>query len=59
MSEKSERAKEMAEEVETKGIYIAVALLFAADAAGVFAASIPVVLFVALFLIAVGIDAFN
>ena len=60
---KSELAKErlegLATEVQTKAIYVAVALLFVADAAGVFAASIPAVIFVALFLVAVGIDAYT
>jgi hypothetical protein len=54
-----DRMGSMMEEIDTKGLYIALALLFVADAAGVFAASVPVVIFVALFLIAVGIDAFN
>jgi len=54
-----ERLEGLSGEVETKAIYVAIALLFVADAAGVFAASIPAVIFVALFLVAVGIDAYN
>lgn len=53
------RLEGLAGEVQTKAIYVALALLFVADAAGVFAASIPAVIFVALFLVAVGIDAYN
>lgn len=54
-----ERMKSLAEEIQTKGLYVALALLFVADAASVFAESIPAVIFVALFLVAVGIDAYN
>lgn len=43
---------------DTKGIYVALALLFVANAAGVFSASIPSIIFVVLFLVAVGIDAY-
>jgi hypothetical protein len=51
--------KELKEEVQTKGLYVGLALLFVANAAGVFAASIPSIIFVALFLVAVGIDAYT
>lgn len=54
-----DRLEGLAGEVQTKGIYVALALLFVANAAGVFAASIPSIIFVALFLVAVGIDAYN
>ena len=54
-----ERLEGLAGEVQTKGIYIGLALFYAANAANVFAASIPGGIFVVLFLLAVGIDAYN
>jgi hypothetical protein len=54
-----QKVSTLTEEIQTKGIYVALAILFVADSAGVFAESVPSIIFVALFLVAVGIDAYS
>lgn len=54
-----QKVSTLTEELQTKGIYVALAILFVADSAGVFAQSVPSIIFVALFLVAVGIDAYS
>jgi hypothetical protein len=53
------KVSELAEEVETKGLYIGIAGLFLLNSAGAFAASVPGFVFVVLFGAAVLIDAYN